>query len=52
MPDKVISTAKGRVVTGFSKPYVALYNYSEGAISYTSGQELARGVSVDFSVES
>lgn len=52
MPEKVISTAKGRVVTGFSKPYVALYNYSEGAISYTSGQELARGVSVDFSVES
>lgn len=39
-------SAAGKVCTGFSKPYVALYNNSDGVISYTSGQKLARGVNV------
>ena len=39
--------ANGRVVTGFSKPYVALYAVSTaGVVSYSSGQVLARGVNV------
>ena len=38
--------ATGRVTTGFSYPYVAAYAASEGAISFSSAQELARGVSV------
>lgn len=41
--------ANGRVTTGFSKPYVALYAAENGEVSYTSGQILARGV--DVSVE-
>ena len=41
--------ANGRVCTGFSKPYVALYSASQGEITYASGQILARGV--DVSVE-
>ena len=38
--------AAGKVCTGFSLPYVALYAESSGTITYTSGQKLARGVSV------
>lgn len=38
-----------RVVTGFSKPYVALFGMSGDAISYTSGQVLAHGVDVSIS---
>ena len=38
--------ANGRVITGFSLPYVALYSESGGAISYSSGTALARGVNV------
>ena len=38
--------ATGKVVTGFSFPYVAKYTESSGTITFTSGQELARGVSV------
>lgn len=41
----------GKVATGFSKPYVALYAESSGTISYSSGQALARGVSVSVSPE-
>lgn len=41
----------GRVITGFSKPYVALYSESGGTVSYTSQQILARGVSVSFELE-
>ena len=41
----------GRVITGFSKPYVALYSESGGAVTYTSGQILARGVSVSFDID-
>lgn len=44
--------AAGKVTTGFSKPYVALYGESSGTITYTSGQLLARGVDVTISPES
>lgn len=43
--------AAGKVCTGFSKPYVALYAASGGSITYTSGQVLARGVNVTVSPE-
>lgn len=38
--------ANGKVITGYSKPYVALYNYTGGAVSYSQGMPLARGVNV------
>lgn len=38
--------ANGKVITGYSKPYVALYNNNGGTITYTSGMPLARGVDV------
>lgn len=45
--------ANGRVITGFSKPYVAIYTATEGGsgytITYSSGQVLARGV--DLTIE-
>ena len=48
--------ANGRVITGFSKPYVAKYATTENSgtivLSYSNGQILARGVSVSMSVES
>lgn len=44
--------ANGKVVTGFSKPYVALYDANNGAPRYTSGMPLARGVSVTIESES
>lgn len=44
--------AAGKVITGFSKPYVAIYTVSEGTVTYTSGQVLARGVEVQISLES
>lgn len=40
------SLAKGQVVTGFSFPVVALYSNTGGAVSYSSGMDLARGVSI------
>lgn len=43
--------ANGRVITGFSQPYVALYSESGGTISYSSGQILARGVNVSLSLD-
>lgn len=43
--------ANGRVITGYSKPYVALYAAEGGTVTYTSGQYLARGVSVSLDVE-
>ena len=43
--------AAGQVTTGFSKPYVALYSYSNSAISYSDGMALARGVSVNVEPE-
>lgn len=43
--------AAGRVLTGFSLPYVALYSNSGTTITYTSGQKLARGVEVTVAPE-
>ena len=43
--------AVGKIVTGFSKPYVALYAANAGAITYTSGQLLSQGVSVSGSAD-
>lgn len=43
--------ADGRVLTGFSLPYVAKYACSQGTVSYSSGQKLARGVDVTISPE-
>lgn len=43
--------AVGKIVTGFSKPYVALYAASSGTISYSSGQKLSQGVSVSGSAD-
>lgn len=42
----------GRVITGFSKPYVAVYENNNGTISYDDAQTLARGVSVSLDIES
>ena len=44
--------AAGRVTTGFSKPYVAIYSETNGTITYSDGQLLARGVDVSISPES
>lgn len=43
--------AAGKVCTGFSRPYVALYASTGGAVTYSSGQKLARGVDVNISPE-
>ncbi len=43
--------AAGKVTTGFSKPYVAVYAESSGTVTYSSGQLLARGVDVTISPE-
>ena len=43
--------ANGRVCTGFSKPYVALYAYTGGNVVYSSGTILARGVEVSVEAE-
>ena len=43
--------ANGKVLTGFSKPYVALYSAGNGTPAYTSGMPLARGVSASVSAE-
>lgn len=43
--------AKGRVITGFSHPVVALYNAPGGLGSYSDGMIAARGVSIDMDVE-
>lgn len=39
--------ANGRVITGFSDPWVAVYANSGTTVTYSSAQVLARGVSVD-----
>jgi len=44
--------AAGKVITGFSLPYVAKYGITEGAITYSDGMRLARGVEVQISPES
>ena len=43
--------AAGKVCTGFSKPYVALYNSAAGVITYSQGIILARGVSIELALE-
>lgn len=47
----VTFTEAGKVATGFSYPYVANYSASNGVITYSNAQELARGVSVELSPE-
>lgn len=44
--------ANGKVLTGFSMPWVALYANSGTTVTYSGGIPLARGVSVSLSVES
>lgn len=44
--------AQGKVVTGFSHPYVAAYSCTNDEITYTNAQELARGVKVSLEPES
>lgn len=36
--------ANGKVITGYSKPYVALYDANGGTPTYSNGMPLARGV--------
>ena len=43
--------ANGRVGTGYSNPYVAVYTFSSGSVDYTDAMPLARGVSVSLEVE-
>lgn len=43
--------AAGKVVTGYSKPYVAIYSAQGGVVTYTGGQLLARGVEVSLDIE-
>lgn len=44
--------AAGRVLTGFSLPYVATYANNGTTVTYSDGTQLARGVSVSVSPES
>lgn len=44
--------ANGRVITGYSMPWVALYSNSGTTVTYSGGIPLARGVSVSMDVES
>lgn len=43
--------AVGKVCTGFSLPYVAKYAASGGAVTYSEGMRIARGVSVSVAPE-
>ena len=43
--------AAGRVLTGFSLPYVAKYTAEGTTVTYSQGQKLARGVSVSIEAE-
>lgn len=43
--------AVGKVCTGFSLPYVARYTATGGAVTYSDGMRLARGVSVSIAPE-
>lgn len=44
--------ANGRVITGFSKPYAAIYRNADGNVTYTGAEPIGRGVNVDLSPES
>lgn len=41
--------ANGRVITGYSKPYIAKYTANGTTVTYSEGMPLARGVSVSIS---
>ena len=43
--------ANGQVITGFSKPVVALYSANGTTVSYASKMPLARGVDVSLDIE-
>lgn len=43
--------ANGRVITGYSKPWVAVYTNTNGTVTYDDGQYLARGVDVSIEPE-
>ena len=43
--------ADGKVITGYSKPYVALYDENNGDPAYSDGTALARGVDVNTSID-
>ena len=43
--------ANGKVITGYSMPIVAKYNFSNNTISYTDAMALARGVEVSMDVD-
>lgn len=43
--------AAGKVCTGFSLPYVAVYSNSGTTVTYSNGMRLARGVSVSLTPE-
>lgn len=47
----VTQGATGKVVTGFSFPWVAKYAESAGAITFSNAMELARGVEVSIDVD-
>lgn len=44
--------ANGRVITGFSKPYIAIYSNTGTTVTYSRAQILARGVEVNIELES
>lgn len=44
--------ANGRVITGFSKPYFAIYNASGETVTYSTPTIMARGVEVALAPES
>lgn len=43
--------ANGRVITGYSLPYVAKYANASGTVTYSEGMALARGVDVSIAPE-
>lgn len=43
--------AAGRVITGFSLPYVAEYSANGTTVTYSNGMQLARGVEVSVELE-
>ena len=45
-------SAAGKVCTGFSNPYIAKYAASQGTVTYSDAQKLARGVEVSIEAES
>lgn len=47
----VTGLAKGAVTTGYSYPVVALYAQNGGTVTYSSGMDLARGVSIEPNIE-